>query len=147
MLCITNFVFGRLDHELVGCGTCNLCCQYLRYERQVFVGLIVPRPLDMSQNLALAVIGDVANVFGGVVYPAKDVLVAISSSIERVSPFTWRMLPFVLRYLQVRRNKESTAYLEKALDDHVEKINDITILCREEGVDEMGTRPLLDLQT
>ena len=49
--------------------------------------MIVPRPLDMSQNLALAVIGDVANVFGGVVYPAKDVLVAISSSLERVSLF------------------------------------------------------------
>ena len=90
MLCITNSVFGRLDHELVGCGTCNLCmasCQYLRYERYVFVNLIVPRPLDMSQNLALAVIGDVANVFGGVVYPAKDVLVAVSSSLERVSLF------------------------------------------------------------
>ena len=36
---------------------------------------------------ALTVIGSVANVFGGVVYPAKDILVAVSSSIERVSSF------------------------------------------------------------
>ena len=50
-------------------------------------------------------------------------------------------------YLQVKRNKESESYLEKALDEHVEKINDITILCKEAGVDETGTRPLLDLQT
>ena len=50
-----------------------------------FVDPRLPRPLNMSQ--ALTVIGDVANVFGGVICPAKDVLVAISSSLERVSLF------------------------------------------------------------